>query len=390
MGFDLWITSNSPGEVSSWVGSVAPLLQQRCPDWTLRLLLVPCPYASGAEKRVAEAIPGLHEVWSPLESVRWLLGWKTSSLPSHARGAVLFLGGDPWHALLAARRLKVPAYGYFEGKSGWAARFQSAAFAYAEDASGPRPRVTGNLMADLIPPAPPRDGGPIQLGIFPGSRPWQVRICLGPMLEGMRLLAERFPPEKLKICLMQSPFVTTADLQRALDKPTSLGIAVPRARVDEDSIRLEQGGLVVERRRGGRGVSGLQMAFTIPGTNTAELACAGVPYAVGLHRLASLGGGGLLGLVELLPLPSAWKVPLRRRKARRLGGFTALPNRRAGRMIAPELVFDKSMQPVADLMGDWIEHPEQADRLAEELRHVMGEPGAAGRLVDWLQELCDA
>ena len=62
MSFDLWITSNSPGEVSSWVGGVTPKLAELRPEWRTRLALVPCPYASGAEKRVAQTLKGVEEV----------------------------------------------------------------------------------------------------------------------------------------------------------------------------------------------------------------------------------------------------------------------------------------------------------------------------------------
>jgi len=382
MSFDLWITSNSPGEVSTWVAGVVPIIRQLRPQWTVRLALVPCPYASGAEKRVAQQIAGLDEVFSPWETFCWWLGLKSSHLPSAQRGAVLFLGGDPWHALLMKRKLGYPALGYFERPSSWGRWFDGLALAYSSSQISRPSVVVGNLMVDQVPWNPGK-GRPRRIGLFPGSRPWQLRLTLGAYLVAARQLMQ----QGLECMLVQSPFVQDEDLRRALERPFPLGLPTSPARVEQDALVLPDGSRL-PRRPGGGGMEDLDLAITLPGTNTAELACAGVPYLVTLHPLAFLGGGGLPGIVERLPLPSRWKVPLRERKLRRVR-FTALPNQVAGRSIVPEIMLDRSVDPIVEQIQRWVEEPEEVERIRAELRGIMGQPGARLRLAEWIVERVD-
>jgi hypothetical protein len=374
---DLWLTSNSPGEVATWVGTVAPALARLRPEWRQRLALVPCPYASGAEKRVAEQIEGLQEVLSPWETTRWYFGARRLAWPRAPRGLVMFLGGDPWHALLLKARLGYPAAGYFERPNGWCRYFDRAATVLPWEGAD----CLGDLMVDHVrwneesPEVP-------TIALFPGSRPWQLRLCLTPLL----YLAEHFP-RPVNWVLMQSPFVSPEQLQWAIDRPLQLGLPSARGQVEGPVLRLASG-KTIELRRGGQGMQGLSMAVTLPGTNTAELACAGVPFVVPLHPLAYIGGGGLSGLLERLPLPSAWKVASRQRKHRRLR-FTALPNQRAGRAVVPEILLSKSVDPLRDQLLQWLEEPAEVERIRADFRGLMGPPGASTRLAEWMIELVE-
>lgn len=378
MSFDLWITSNSPGEVSTWVGGVTPKLAQLRPDWKVRLALVPCPYASGAEKRFAQTLEGVHEVLSPWETTRWYFGLGKLGWPKAPRGLIMFLGGDPWHALLLKKKLGYPVAGYFEKPTWWSRYFDFPVYGYVGE-----PKV-GNLMVDRVSPgaAPAR---PV-LGLFPGSRPWQLRLTLGRYLLVAQELRRRSP--ELDFVMVQSPFVQDADLRKALDRPFKLGLPSARARVESDRLILEDG-LEIPKRMGGGPMSDLSFAMTVPGTNTAELACAGIPFVVTLHPLAFLGGGGLSGIIERLPLPSAWKIPLRRRKLRRLR-FTALPNQVAGEAITPELIVSSSLNPLSEQIQRWVEDPEEVARIRQQLQGVMGQPGATTRLAEWIVGIGDA
>lgn len=378
VAFDLWITSNSPGEVSSWVGGVTPKLARLRPEWKVRLALVPCPYASGAEKRVAQTLAGVHEVLSPWETTRWYFGLGKLGWPKARHGLVMFLGGDPWHALLLAKKLGYPVAGYFERANWWSRFFDFPVYAHEGEPS------VGNLMVDRVAPGPPLDR-PV-LGLFPGSRPWQLRLTLGCYLLVAQELGRRCP--QLDFMLVQSPFVQDQDLRQALAHPFNLGLPSARARVESDRLILEDG-MEIPKRAGGGSFSDLTMALTVPGTNTAELACAGIPFVVTLHALAFLGGGGLSGIMERLPLPSAWKAPLRRRKLRRLR-FTSLPNQVAGRAIAPEVVLQSSLDPLVNQFQRWVEDPEEVARIRQQLQGVMGQPGATTRLAEWIVGIGDA
>ena len=66
---EILITSNSPGEVASWLRVTVPALRRRLPGATITVALVPCPYATGAEKSVVEKLEGVDQVFSPWETV---------------------------------------------------------------------------------------------------------------------------------------------------------------------------------------------------------------------------------------------------------------------------------------------------------------------------------
>jgi len=378
LSFDLWITSNSPGEVSTWVGGVTPKLAELRPDWRVRLALVPCPYASGAEKRVAQTLKGVDEVLSPWETTRWYFGLGKLGWPRATRGLVMFLGGDPWHALLLKHKLGYQVAGYFERPTWWSRFFDFPIYAHHGSPS------VGNLMVDRVAPGPALNR-PV-LGLFPGSRPWQLRLTLGPYLRAAQELRQRFP--ELDFLLVQSPFVRDEDLRKALQRPFNLGLPMARARVLPDRLILDDG-MEIPKRVGGGPMTDLTLAITVPGTNTAELACAGIPFVITLHALAYLAGGGLSGIIERLPLPSKWKVPLRQRKLRRLR-FASLPNQVAGRAIVPELILESSLQPLVEQLTQWVEDPEEVERIRQQLREIMGQPGATTRLAEWMIGIGDA
>ena len=66
----LYLISNSPGEVSTFVKPVVSELRRKHPDWELQICLVPCPYATGVEARVIAEWPEAPQVWTPWQSAR--------------------------------------------------------------------------------------------------------------------------------------------------------------------------------------------------------------------------------------------------------------------------------------------------------------------------------
>lgn len=261
--------------------------------------------------------------------------------------------------------------------------FQGIALAYEGDRTTPRDFCAGNLMVDSARPRETCLPRPCRIGLFPGSRPWQARLTLGPMLQIAQELSQRLAG-KVEFEVVQSPFLEDSALDRALQSPFPLGLPTAQGRLEPGLIRLSSG-LEVSRVPGGGDLSGLDLAITIPGTNTAELACAGIPFVVILHPLAFIGGGGLSGLVERLPLPNAWKSSLRRRKHRRLR-FTALPNQKANFALVPEVILERSLEPVCSILQGWVEEPLEQERMRQRIQGIMGEPGACRRLARWTIE----
>ena len=106
------IVSNGPGELTTWVNPVVDELNKikksvydhNKLDFTLRLVLVPCPNATGKEFLVANS-------WNKFELITkaesfWKLLIRPSSFANWPKkGVVIFLGGDQFWSVLLAKRL---------------------------------------------------------------------------------------------------------------------------------------------------------------------------------------------------------------------------------------------------------------------------------------------
>ena len=67
----------------------------------------------------------------------------------------------------------------------------------------------------------------------------------------------------------------------------------------------------------------------------------------------------------------------------------AWPNIWAKKEIVPELVGELQPQEVAQLVLDYLEHPEKLEDMRSRLRVVRGQPGAAQKLAQLVQEALD-
>ena len=108
------IVSNGPGELTTWVNPVVDeinkinrsLCDDEKLDFTLRLVLVPCPNATGKEFIFAkswnkfELITKSHSFWKLLLRPYSFANWPK-------KGIVIFLGGDQFWSILLAKRLSL-------------------------------------------------------------------------------------------------------------------------------------------------------------------------------------------------------------------------------------------------------------------------------------------
>src|SRR5690606_15108065 len=124
---ELIVTSNSPGEVATWLAPTLRAGKERAADaWTTGFL-VPCAFASGGEVGVGRAGAGADRVVGPGDHWRLALGWQRCGWARWrrpSRGALRYLGGDLVHAAVLARRLRVRAVAYVERGSRWTRSFR--------------------------------------------------------------------------------------------------------------------------------------------------------------------------------------------------------------------------------------------------------------------------
>lgn len=78
MNYDVIIITNAPGELSTWVKPVVKRIGETLLGARIIVSLVPCPYSSGEESKIASEIPEVAYVLNADETSLFLL---TKKLP---------------------------------------------------------------------------------------------------------------------------------------------------------------------------------------------------------------------------------------------------------------------------------------------------------------------
>jgi Lipid-A-disaccharide synthetase len=380
---ELLIVSSGPGEVSTWAVPMARAAAARAAargqPLTISLILPPCQFASGQEAAFARRQGLFARVLGPRDCLAIVAGLRRLALSGP--GCVLHLGGDLWYSSTVARRAGVPAFAYVETTliRKRAHRF-ARVFVPTQDLAGrlssigvPPDRIltVGDLRVDALTQARPRVRGAsagARVALFPGSRRWIVQGFLPFLLRVAALMRERRPD--VGFSLVASPFLSR-DVQRAIHDGH---------RRDFERLRI-----VIADGDDLGAAAGADLAITVPGTNTVQLAVLGVPMLVvlPLNRPERIRTEGLSewiarvpGLGGAIKRMVAWQF-LRKHPA------VAWPNREAGRMIVPEMVGRLDPAAVADRALTMLHDRDALEATARDLRDVYcTPPGVADRMLD--------
>ena len=408
------LVCNGPGELTTWVrplverlhASLALRPRQPQAATELRLVLVPCPNATGHERQAAERL-GLFSSIVPAQRFWKLLLRPRRYGPWPARGVVVFLGGDQFWTVLLKARLGYRHLTYAEWVARWP-RWNDRIAAMGPEAARRLPSrwssrctVVGDLMADLSETA--RAEGPLPAGqwvaLLPGSKRAKLLVGVPFLLDTADRLAALRPG--CRFLLPVAPTTTVAELL-ALAGPANplhrhFGSSEPRLlepSAEAPSRWLETAAgtriLLVEQHPAHGALSQCALALTTVGANTAELGALGVPMIVLVptqHLQVMQAWDGWLGLVARLPLLrwllgvalTAWRMRQR--------GFLAWPNISAGRAVVPERVGPILPQEIAAEAADWLSHPERLAGQREYLRALRGQPGAVAALATMVTDL---
>lgn len=361
--YDIVIVANSPGELSALVKPAAEAIAAKLTDIRITLVLTPCQYASGKEIEYIKGIKGIGEVIDQAGYKNWILRNHRPNITFKEKGIVLYLGGDLAHAVLVARKLRFPAYAYVQDFFGWGSFYKMF---FVPDAATHRKfakndklrkklKVIGNLMVDSIGDQPKWAPQKNIVTFMPGSRDWQVKH-MTPIYENLIALLKSQRPE-LIFQLVSSPFE-----KAMIIKGTKI-------------IKFEE-------------IYNSELVLTIPGTNTARLAALGMPMLVlfPLDNVDVIPLEGPLHYICKIPhLGSKFKHFLADTINQRTK-FFALPNIKAGRQIVPELRGKLDLLSVAKQALALLDDPARRQEMSANLRQAMGEPGAALKLTEEINE----
>ena len=284
------ITVNGPGEVSAWLYPLASALRRQRPDVRICVALLPCVFSTGAEKRVvedldiADVVCDTDESWDLIFKNRWPEGFE--KVP---QGLIFHFGGEHLLTWLLSMRLGYKLFAYVETPFFLQSRFEKVFFSglnplpkrYTRDQS----RFVGELMVDAANLRrngnSSRDAERKTVGLFPGSRENIVKYLLPFYAAVVDTLAHRH--EKTKWVLAKADFISMDFLREfpPLDDGRPLEANPFTVHSEGETHWLEtSGGNRIEIGSNRDVLATADVALTIPGTNTGEIAASGIPMVL--------------------------------------------------------------------------------------------------------------
>jgi hypothetical protein len=389
MPLDLYITTNSPGEIAGWLAPLSAALRDRAVSCRTTVVVTPCPFASGSEYRVLSESGLAARVTSIWQALR------TSRSPGRAQAGrdsslVVFLGGDETYALLLARRLGTQAWAY-SARPRWRQGF-ARVFVPNEDArvravagglDPARIEAVGQLAVDSVRHAPPRSKaretlgleGPVML-LLPGSRPQNALYVMPLLADAADLIHAEHPEVQFVAALAE--FLDDSGRTSVYARA---GLS-PRTTAGRTALVTRSGTCIRQAGDGVTAMAASDVAITVPGTNNLQLSVLGVPHLVvlPLQHGEWVPIGGPLGLIS--PRLPVFR-PVKRWIVKRLNDrmpFVAFPNVLASAPIVPELRGELSALDIARAAIDLLHDSEGRQMTSARLREVAGPFGAANRL----------
>lgn len=426
---DILILSNGPGEVTTWVRPVVKALRQQLGDDRLlvriSVVLSPCANGTGKEAAIAQSYPEVDRVQGAEHFFPFLLWGKTAqNWDWRDKGVVVFLGGDQIFPVLVGKRLGYRTVIYAEWEARWHRWIDRFGVMKPEIiATVPKKyqgkfTVVGDLMADVglqisrfqvetsdwlsnLQPSTEL------IGLLPGSKPAKLMQGVPLSLAIAQFIHAQRPQTRFVLPVAPTlDFSTLARFANPQQNPLiqQLGwgeaeLIVSTSDFQDKALLKTRSGLCIELWRKFPAydlLSQCHLCLTTVGANTAELGSLAVPMIVLLPTqqldamrawdglpgiLARLPGIGS-GLIRIINLFMIQQI-LRQKR------LFSWPNIWAKTEIVPELFGKLQPSEVAQLVIDYLEHPEKLEEIRSRLRSVRGQPGAAEKLAQLVrQEIC--
>ncbi len=383
---NIFILSNSPGEVAGWVKPVAAALTAKKSEAKVTLVLLPCPYASGMEERYGREIAGIDE------SVMFKQIWSRGA-PKSGKRIVLQLGGDPFFGALLAARFRAK-WMIYTARPRWCSRvdhyflpdLKAVQRFKDKGVSAAKYSFVGNLMIDSVPICGSRSEMKARFGVpenenvvsfLPGSRPFEYQDGYAFFTKAAMALLSRV--ENMNAFLPVAPTVEEGLLEDGLRRA---GIEWRGLSNAEEIVWNGPGRIRLIRSGNYEAIKASKLAVALPGTNNLQIASLGVPLMMvaPLNEAENIPLDGLPGIIPM-SLPGAkilkkklvfWYSSKER--------YVSLPNRIAGKIIVPEHRGIMTPEMVADMAEELLLSPERLKNITDGYAYIPFVRGAADKI----------
>ena len=409
---DIVILANGPGELITWVRPVvkhlAGILSSET-SFRISVLLSPCPHSTGREAEIASSYAEVDRVLAASDFFNFLLWGKTKdNWQWHKRGIVVFLGGDQFYTVLVSKRLNYSSLIYAEWDARWyrfidrfAARNQKV-IEKIPAAYRHKFTIVGDLMADVALEAKhlsPSESKSPQIGLLVGSKPAKLSQGVPLCMAIAQIIQQQQPQVKFVIPVAPTLKLSTIaryanpDDNRLISSLGNVSGKIIKDSNSQTSYLTTSGGTKIQlitEFPAYKTTIGCQICLTTVGANTAELTALKVPMIVLLPTQqldAMRSWDGLPGILANLPGVGTISAKLINWLVLKQKKLFAWPNIWAGTEIVPELVGKLQPEEIAELVLDYLEHPERLQAMRERLDSVRGVPGAAKQIADTIKQI---
>ncbi len=386
---EIYILTNSPGEVSGWVRPVVSELSSPGFAAGIFVVVLPCQYASGMESRCAAEIVGEKSVCTFREL------WKRVSKTAGKKRLVLQLGGDPFFGAVLSAKMGC-AWMIYTARPRWKSRVTHyfVPDAAAENrfrlhgVAGARVTRVGNLIFDSTPECRDKEEARRVIGLsegeeavsfLPGSRPFEYRSGFAFFACAAMKFLRNHPNFHAFL-----PVAPTVDEKLIIEGLDEAGLSWKGLSAAEEIIWEGPGRIRLIRENNFDAIRASMLTVAFPGTNNLQIASLGVPLltVIPLNQAEEIPLDGIPGMIPM-NLPGARR--LKKKIVYWYSGrlkYASLPNRIAGKEIVPEHRGVMTPSMVAAFMEDLVSDPESLNRIVANYSDLSLERGAASRIAE--------
>ena len=401
------IVSNGPGELATWVKPVInelnkineTLPEKNILNFSLRLVLVPCPNATGKEFAVANS-------WNKFELITnsksfWKLLIKPCSFAQWPKkGIVIFLGGDQFWSILLAKRLGYLNITYAEWISRWP-QWTDEIVAMNKKVKEEIPKryknkcqVIGDLMADikLNKEISFKDQKKRHIVFLPGSKKSKLAIGIPFFLEMADYIAEK--NQNINFIIPIAPTTNKNEYLFFQSERNPIAKYYSSKIKTIKNIKDSNFDYVIETSKNTKIylvnkhpcyeiLKECDLAITTVGANTAELAAISLPMLVVLptqHLNMMNAWDGIFGVIGKISFINRFLTFIIKNFYFKKKKFFAWPNIKAKKMIVPERIGNISTIKIAREVLFLIKNKDQLKSIRDNLNKERGDKGAAKKL----------